>query len=139
METQQSCGVLDPGGITNAYNTLIHATLEERERYARDMVFGQNTGLWTPEMRTLTDGIMRLLAPVFAAQHAPPINEDFQERCTACENGVVVMQGANDFIPVPLACGVCGGLGTVNRAVALLRQNLKAAVTSPPASKKKKK
>lgn len=111
--------------VDYAYAQLVNATLEERMKFARDMVFGQNTGMWTDEMRRMTDGVMKLLAVVFAAQEIRGMDPAIEQRCPACVDGVVVMQQANDYIPVPLVCGQCRGSGVVNKAVFELREALR--------------
>lgn len=121
--------------VNFAYTQLLQASPDERTQFARDMVFGQKTAIWTPEMRRLTDGITKLLAGVFALQRSRAMDPETEQRCPSCVDGVVVMQQAGDYIPVPLVCGECRGSGIVDRALWELRQRLRSTTAAKPRKK----
>jgi hypothetical protein len=103
-----------------ASETLLGADKDKREELARDLVFGQQTSLWTEEMQQVSKSIVWTLAPVFASER--PLT-GVNESCKACKgSGNIVTQGPNDYFPVPLVCEECRGEGVIPAFVTKLRK-----------------
>lgn len=113
--------------VHEAYRALLHADADGRRALARDLVFGQDTGFWTPEMRQAADSITESIAGIFALQLSPRLSGS--DPCPACAGrGSIPAQGPRDYFPVPRVCEECRGEGVISEAVTELRKALAQVV-----------
>jgi DnaJ-class molecular chaperone len=110
--------------VTKAYDALNDANREERKTMARDLVFGQQTKMWTVEMREIGNTVTNILAPVFALEL--PITFD-SEPCLHCGGtGNVLRNELKDFFPIPMVCSGCNGSGSIPKCIADLKNALQS-------------
>jgi hypothetical protein len=113
--------------MNDALKQLTIGGVVARERLALDLVFGQDTNLWTDDMRSLGKGIARDLAPVMANQ---ALASGERVPCKACNGaGNILRQSIEDFFPVPVVCEECEGEGSLDASIHMIRSALKKVVT----------
>lgn len=115
--------------VRRAFIILTTASPKEKIQLARNLLMGQETGLWTEEKRAVYDKIALELAPLFVMIDDPFVDFDRCEECHGSSH--IVIQEEGDSIPTPRICAECNGTGYIPHGIAEYKKALTAFLKKP--------